>query len=67
MRKALAEGDMKTTIVVLCAPRALAIPGHRGGPAVYASQILTIVFISCRAASSLFAGFGCNDNGGAAA
>jgi hypothetical protein len=50
---------MKTVAVFLREPRALALPCFKGGPAPYASTILSIISLGRHARFSLAA---CNDN-----
>jgi hypothetical protein len=56
---------MKTTIVMLREPRALAVPGWKGGPAPFASMALGLIFLGRHARRPQI--FADNDNGVVAA
>lgn len=59
---------MNHTAIIFTAPLplAVALPGYRGGPAPYASEVLTVFFLSAWSVSRRV-DRPANDNGGAAA
>lgn len=55
---------MKCAVIFQHNPRARAVPGWHGGPAIYAQQILSLVFVGSHARFVMAAD---NDNGVVAA
>jgi len=54
---------MKTSTIITRAPRFLTIPGFRGGPAPYAGQVLTVIWLGRSCATAVVRATVANDNG----